>query len=50
MSTNVLAPKDSNSHIAMRADESGAKAPVAKDVKSMEYHRQVLKSKMEAEK
>ncbi|KAM0273240.1 hypothetical protein ACHAQH_008376 [Verticillium albo-atrum] len=43
MSSNVLAAKDVN---APFADQTATKG----DVKSMEYHRQVLQSKMEQEK
>lgn len=43
---NVLGAKDANLPVAAAA------APTGKDssVKSMEYHRQVLQSKMEAQK
>lgn len=45
-STNVLSAKDVNTIPAAGAtvQESGTKQP---DIKSMEYHRQVLQSKME---
>jgi hypothetical protein len=43
MSGNVLAAKDVNTSLSSAAPESNGKA----DVKSMEYHRQVLQSKME---
>ena len=45
-SATVLSAKDANSSIKNLA---GTGAPKA-DIKSMEYHRQVLKSKMEEEK
>ena len=41
MSANVLASKDVNASMA-------AQEPAEKSIKSMEYHRQVLQSKMEA--
>jgi len=41
MSSNVLADKDINAPAT-----NGAPAEGAKDVKSMEYHRQVLQSKL----
>lgn len=46
MSSNVLSPKDTNNHIRATPTMDGAKP----DVKSMEYHRQVLHNKMEEEK
>ncbi|KAK8100942.1 uncharacterized protein PG998_007653 [Apiospora kogelbergensis] len=45
-SANVLSPKDTNNHIRAVPAMDGAKP----DVKSMEYHRQVLHNKMEEEK
>ncbi|CRK15755.1 hypothetical protein BN1708_011547 [Verticillium longisporum] len=45
MSSNVLAAKDVNAPFAI-ADQTAVKG----DVKSMEYHRQVLQNKMEQEK
>ena len=41
MSTNVLSAKDVNA--TMTSQESNSKS----SIKSMEYHRQVLQSKME---
>ncbi|TVY83443.1 hypothetical protein LSUE1_G002149 [Lachnellula suecica] len=43
MSSNVLADKDINASATSGAVAGGA----AKDVKSMEYHRQVLQSKLD---
>ncbi|TVY54382.1 hypothetical protein LCER1_G004964 [Lachnellula cervina] len=43
MSSNVLADKDINASATTGAPADAA----AKDVKSMEYHRQVLQSKLE---
>ncbi|TVY41500.1 hypothetical protein LSUB1_G002673 [Lachnellula subtilissima] len=43
MSSNVLADKDINASATTGAPADGA----VKDVKSMEYHRQVLQSKLE---
>ncbi|KAF6819762.1 hypothetical protein CSOJ01_01169 [Colletotrichum sojae] len=45
MSSNVLAEKDVNTPIAAANNDSASK-----DVKSMEYHRQVLQNKMSQEK
>lgn len=46
---NVLAAKDANVHMAAPAGAS-ATGPASSDgQKDMEYHRQVLKSKMEAQ-
>lgn len=45
MSSNVLAAKDVNTSMASQ-QQSGLESSKA-DVKSMEYHRQVLQSKME---
>ncbi|KAF6845128.1 hypothetical protein CMUS01_00371 [Colletotrichum musicola] len=45
MSSNVLAEKDVNTPIAAATSDSASK-----DVKSMEYHRQVLQNKMSQEK
>lgn len=42
--SGVLAARDVNSHINMENKETGEKG---KDVMSMEYHRQVLQSKIE---
>jgi hypothetical protein len=44
MSSTALAQKDAN--VSMPSKEPAGKP----DVKSMEYHRQVLKSKMEEER
>ncbi|GKT49151.1 uncharacterized protein ColSpa_09332 [Colletotrichum spaethianum] len=44
MSPNVLADKDVNAAVVVNDSQA------AKDVKSMEYHRQVLQSKMAQEK
>ncbi|KAG9246227.1 hypothetical protein BJ878DRAFT_300412 [Calycina marina] len=43
MSANVLADKDVNAITAMEQQPAGGKA----EVKSMEYHRQVLQSKLD---
>lgn len=49
MSTSsVLADRDINSHID--ANKMSAENGNVKDVKSMEYHRQVLQSKIEEQK
>ncbi|TDZ22565.1 hypothetical protein Cob_v004495 [Colletotrichum orbiculare MAFF 240422] len=45
MSSNVLADKDVNAAVSSPKPDSGVK-----DVKSMEYHRQVLHNKMAQEK
>ncbi|KAJ8121095.1 hypothetical protein ONZ43_g2368 [Nemania bipapillata] len=45
-SSNVLSEKDANNSLKSQAGTGANKA----DIKSMEYHRQVLKSKMEEEK
>ncbi|KAI0434685.1 hypothetical protein F5Y09DRAFT_295367 [Xylaria sp. FL1042] len=45
-STNVLSEKDANNSLKNLAGTGANKT----DIKSMEYHRQVLKSKMEEEK
>ncbi|KAI1754484.1 hypothetical protein F4782DRAFT_492647 [Xylaria castorea] len=47
VSVNVLSEKDANNSLKMNLAETGANKA---DVKSMEYHRQVFKSKMEEEK
>lgn len=44
MSSNVLSAKDVNANLS--AQDTTAKS----EVKSMEYHRQVLQSKMDEEK
>ncbi|KAH8663986.1 hypothetical protein BX600DRAFT_463391 [Xylariales sp. PMI_506] len=44
-STHILADKDVNAHTQGAANANGKS-----DIKSMEYHRQVLQSKMEEEK
>ena len=46
MSSNVLADRDINAAAAQQPTNTNAKA----DVKSMEYHRQVLQSKLEESK
>ncbi|RWA13542.1 hypothetical protein EKO27_g1571 [Xylaria grammica] len=48
-SSNVLSEKDANNSLKNLAG-TGADQPSKADIKSMEYHRQVLKSKMEEEK
>ncbi|TGJ83442.1 hypothetical protein E0Z10_g5336 [Xylaria hypoxylon] len=48
-SSNVLSEKDANNSLKNLAGTGANKADKV-DVKSMEYHRQVLKSKMEEEK
>ncbi|KAK3358991.1 hypothetical protein B0T25DRAFT_531655 [Lasiosphaeria hispida] len=45
MSSNVLAAKDVNT--TMMSAQGGASESAKADVKSMEYHRQVLQSKIE---
>lgn len=45
--SNVLSQKDANNSIKNQTAGTGA---TKADIKSMEYHRQVLKSKMEEEK
>ncbi|KAI1825604.1 hypothetical protein F4861DRAFT_500961 [Xylaria intraflava] len=45
-SSNVLSEKDVNSSLASQAGTGANKG----DIKSMEYHRQMLKSKMEQER
>jgi Spo12 family protein len=45
MSSNVLSPKDANATMTGSTD-----ATVKPDVKTMEYHRQVLQSKIEEAK
>jgi len=45
MSSNVLSPKDANVAMAAPAEPTGKP-----DVMSLEYHRQVLQSKMEEAK
>jgi hypothetical protein len=45
-SSNALSEKDANNSLKNQAGTGATKA----DIKSMEYHRQVLKSKMEEEK
>ena len=45
MSSNVLSPKDANAAMTAATD-----ATAKPDVKSMEYHRQVLQSKIEEAK
>ncbi|KAI0398182.1 hypothetical protein F5Y17DRAFT_411334 [Xylariaceae sp. FL0594] len=47
-STNVLSEKDANNSLQMTGD--GTAAAGKGEIKSMEYHRQMLKSKMEEEK
>ncbi|GAW12567.1 hypothetical protein ANO14919_019370 [Xylariales sp. No.14919] len=47
-SPNVLSEKDANNSLKNLAG-TGADQPSKADIKSMEYHRQVLKSKMEEE-
>jgi hypothetical protein len=45
MSTNVLMEKDTNVELSAPANLNGKP-----DVKSMDYHRQVLQSRLEQEK
>ncbi|KAK0636265.1 hypothetical protein B0T17DRAFT_518629 [Bombardia bombarda] len=47
MSSNVLAAKDINASFGATTDNNTTANATEKDVKSMEYHRQVLQSKME---
>ena len=46
MSSNVLADRDINASVAS-VDANAKPADVKADVKSMEYHRQVLQSKLD---
>jgi hypothetical protein len=46
MSSNVLSARDANVNMNTAQEAAGGKP----EIKSMEYHRQVLQSKMEAEK
>ena len=45
MSSNVLSARDANVNMNTAQEATGKP-----EIKSMEYHRQVLQSKMEAEK
>jgi hypothetical protein len=46
MPSHILSEKDTNAHFVQMGSATADRKP---DLKSMEYHRQVLQSKMEQE-